>query len=178
MKKIMIIMLMCSAILFGCQEKGKCQIQLYSAGTGGNIANITTRTVDTIVNTTTEYFITKTNELNKSTTCNYVHYFTCATLTGTPATVTVVQEGSFNGTNWFRLTGASGTDGNNCDTLTFTPTTATQYKMTSNVGGGKHVYGTDWFNVGSRVLYTRLRFIPTGTQTARITDVRNLTFIK
>jgi hypothetical protein len=50
--------------------------------------------------------------------------------------------------------------------------------MTSNVGGGKHVYGTDWFNVGSRVLYTRLRFIPTGTQTARITDVRNLTFIK
>lgn len=171
-------MLMSSAILFGCQRKADCQVQLFSAGTGGNIANITTRTFDTLVNTTTDYFITKTNELNKSTVSNYVHYFTATTLTGTPATVTVVQEGSFNGTNWFKLTGASGTDGNNCDTLTFTPTTATQYKMTSNVGGGKFVYGVNWFNVGSRVLYTRLRFVPSGTQTVRITDVKNLPFNK
>jgi len=172
------IMLMFSAILFGCQRSGNSQITLYHAGTGGGISNITSKTTDTLVNTTAEFFITRTAALNKTVGGNYVHYFTAATITGTPATVTVVQEGSYNGVTWFKLTGASGVDGNNCDTLTFTPTTATQYKLTSNVGGGKWVYGAQWFNVGARVLFTRLRFIPSGTQTVSISAVNNLPFTK
>jgi len=172
------IMLMMSAILVGCQNKGIAQITMYHAGTGGAISNITTKVTDTLVNTTTEFYITKANALNGATTSNYVHYFTASTVTGTPATVSVIQEGSYNGVTWFKLTGASGTDGNNCDTLTFTPTTATQYKLTSNVGGGKYVYGVTWFNVGGRVLFTRLRFVPTGTQTVRISEVRSLPYNK
>lgn len=156
----------------------KAQIPLYSASTGGGISNITANKFDTLTNTTAKYFITKTGALNSSTSANFTQTFYAKTLTGTPATVTVVRQGSNNGITWHPFTGVPGTDGRNCDTLTFTPTTETLYSMTCNVGSGKYVYSTNYTNTGGRWSYQRLAIIPSGTQTLRISDVNTLPYIK
>lgn len=176
MKRIILILL--TIIAVSCNEKAIGQVSLFSASTGGAISNITSNTFDTLTNTTAKYFITREGALKSNTVGNYMHYFTAKTLTGTPATVTIVQEGSIDGVTWYGLTGCAGTDGRNCDTLTFTPTTERIYVMSSNAGGGKLVYSANHVNVGGRWLYTRLRCIPSGTQTLRISSPKNLPFSK
>jgi len=156
----------------------KAQIPLYSASTGGGISNITANKFDTLTNTTAKYFITKTGALNASSFVNFQQWFKAKTLTGTPATVTVVRQGSMDGVTWYPLTGASGVDGRNCDTLTFTPTTERNYSMTCNVGAGKYVYSTNFVNTGGRWYYHRLYIIPSGTQTLRISDVNEISYAK
>lgn len=155
----------------------KAQIPLYSASTGGGISNITANKFDTLTNTTAKSFITRTGALNY-TSANFTQWFTAKTLTGTPATVTVVRRGSMDGITWYPLTSVPGTDGRNCDTLTFTPTTERNYSMTCNVGGGKYVYSTNYTNTGGRWFYESLLFIPSGTQTLRISDVNTLPYTK
>jgi hypothetical protein len=156
----------------------KAQAPLYSAGTGGGISNITANKFDTLTNTTAKYFITRSGALSATTSANFTQWFTAKTLTGTPATVTVVRQGSIDGVTFFPLTGVAGVDGRNCDTLTFTPTTERDYVMTCNVGAGKYVYSTNFVNTGGRWFFQRLLFIPSGTQTLRVSDVNTLSYIK
>jgi hypothetical protein len=177
MKNIIILFIL-TLFAVSCNNTANAQASLYSAGTGGGISNITANKFDTLTNTTAKYFITKAGALNATTSANFMQWFTARTLTGTPATVTVVRQGSMDGVTWYPLTGVPGTDGRNCDTLTFTPTTARQYKMTCNVGSGKYVYSTNFTNTGGRWFYQRLLFIPSGTQTLRVSDVYTLSYIK
>lgn len=160
--------LFAALVLLSTSQFASAQIPFYSASTGGNLANITANTFDTLTNTTAKFFITKNGAFNSVTSSEQAIYFYAVSLTGTPATVTVVQESSYDGATWFKTTGNSGTDGLNCDTLTFTPTTATMYKLTSIPGGGKVVYGSTWFNTASIANFRRLRVIPSGTQTLRV----------
>lgn len=174
MKRIIILVML--ALM--TTTASKAQAPLYSAGTGGTISNITSNKFDTLTNTTAKSFITRTGALSATTSANFTQWFTAKTLTGTPATVTVVRRGSMDGITWYPLTGVPGTDGRNCDTLTFTPTTEREYSMTCNVGSGKYVYSANYTNTGGRWFYESLLFIPSGTQTLRISDVYTLSYIK
>ena len=162
MKKLGIILLM--AALFSCNDT---QAQMTMTAS--------TASLDSILNagTTTAF---KTASLNGLVSGNYRVVFTAANVSGT-STFKAVLEGSMDGTTWFNLTGNSGTDGRNTDTLQCTGvSTAAQFTMTSIPGGGKYVYSTQFYNGGGRVLYVRVRFIGTGTQVTRISSVKLYSF--
>ena len=54
----------------------------------------------------------------------------------------------------------------------------TKYTLTSIPGGAKAVYSTTFHNTGSRANFERLRFIPSGTQTLRISNPKIITASK
>jgi len=172
-----------TVLAFSCNDlRGQTGIQLYkTTSVNGTIdSTVTTQAFDTLTNTTVKYMVTRASAFNSLDKGNYTISFWAKSLTGTPAAVSAVWEGSFNGYTWFKMTGAYGTDGLNCDTLTFTPsTTATQYKMVSRPGSPKLVTSyasTPVYNQGMRVFYQRLRLIPSGTQTLRIYSTSIFTF--
>lgn len=172
---MMVMLTLITAILFSCNPVvAQVGIQLY-AGTSvnGTIDSLkSTQAFDTVTNTTVKYLVSKPNAFNTIDVGSYTLSFYVKSLTGTPATIKFVWEGSFNGYDWFRMTSAYGTDGLNCDSLNVIPsTTATQYKFVSKPGTPKIVTAyasTPVYNHGCRVFYQRLRMIPSGTQTARV----------
>ncbi len=178
MKQLFIVMLaLISAIFFSCNTKkaqAQTGIQLYkTTSVNGTIdSTVTTKAFDTLTNTTVAYMVTRPSAFNSIDRAAYTLSFYARSLTGTPAAVKAVWEGSFNGYDWFKMTGVFGTDGLNCDTLSFTPsTTATQYKMVSRPGAAKYIAAYDTlprYNQGCRVFYQRIRWIPSGTQTLRV----------
>jgi len=185
MKKAFLVMLtLITALMFSCNDtSGQTGIQLYkTTSVNGTIdSTVTTQAFDTLTNTTVKYLVSRAGAFNSLDKANYTLSFWAKSLTGTPAVVNMVWEGSFNGYDWFKMTGAYGVDGLNCDTLKFTPsTTATQYKFVSRPGSPKLVttYATTpVYNQGCRVFYQRLRCIPSGTQTLRVYSTSIFTFI-
>lgn len=182
MKRILMVALtLTTALMFSCNHTNGQGIALYkTTSVNGTIDSmVTAQPFDTLTNTTVKYWVSKASfgSIDKG---NYTLSFYTKSLTGTPAAVKFVWEGSFNGHDWFKMTGAYGTDGLNCDTLSITPsTTATQHKMVSRPGSPKLVTGyasTPVYNQGSRVFYQRLRCIPSGTQTLRIYNPSIFTF--
>lgn len=187
MKKIAILMLAgLTALIFACNPvvtKAQTGIQLYrTSSVNGTIdSSVFTQNFDTLINTTVKYMVSKAKQFDGIEKANYTLSFYAKSLTGTPAVVKMVWEGSFNGYDWFKMTNAYGTDGLNCDTLSFTPsTTATQYKFTSIPGSPKLVTAyaaTPVYNMGCRVFYQRLRCIPSGTQKLRIYSFSIFSFL-
>lgn len=146
-------------------------ITLYSS-TYGNA-------IDTVAgNVTPIYFVTAEGNTATSKTGKYVITFLKTEISGT-SSINVVLQGSYDGTNWFRLTGASGTDGQNCDTLAIPDGTgATAYKMMTWPGGTKYLSSatytqTIWTSGACFVPYLRVAFNGVGaTQSTQIKNVK------
>lgn len=175
--KLVMLTLLTAFFMVSCvnKTKGQTGVQLYATtSVNGTIDSMLTRTFDTVTNTNTKYWVSKTGQFSSTDNAAYTLSFTAQSVSGTPATVRFVWEGSFNGYNWFRMTNCYGTDGLNCDTLTITPsTTATQYKFVSRPGAAKLVAAyasTPVYNQGCRVFFQRLRAISTGTQATRFSS--------
>lgn len=175
MKKLGIILLM--AALFSCNDT-QAQITLYKAPSAILPATTSSNSADTITNTGTTYFTSRAGDLNKYSTSSYKAYFTLLNLTGTPATVTAIQEGSMDGVNWYPInSNAMGVDGYNSDSLSITPTTsAVQFNVSSTSGATKFVYGVTKGSQSSRLLYYRIKFVGSGTQTVRIHTLKLIPF--
>lgn len=174
-------MLMITALflstMIACNHTATAQVKLYKTSSLiGTIDSMKNSTKDTVANTGTKYFLTKPGAINRVLSGSYCFYFTFKSVGGTPATAYCTIEGSYNGYDWFRLTGNPGVDGRNCDSLSQIPsTTQTQYKITSLPGGGKYVYGAQYFNTGNAVLYARLKVVGTGTQKIEVDNVYLIT---
>jgi len=171
MKKIIFILIAVFA-LTACKET-KAQITMYKSTSV--ITGITTQVADTITNTGTTYFSTRTGALNSFSNGNYRASFTIDTTSGTPATVYCIQQGSMDGITWFDLnSNALGTDGYNCDSLSIAGSSLTNITQTLSTvkGSTKFVYGATRGSGASRVLYYRLKFVGSGTQTVRVYNVK------
>lgn len=171
MKKIIFLLTVVFA-LTACNNL-KAQITMYKSTS--TITGITTQTADTITNTGTTYFSTRTGALNTFSNGNYRASFTIDTTSGTPATVYCIQQGSMDGTTWFDLnSNALGTDGYNCDSLSIASGSLTNITQTVSTvkGSCKYVNGTLRCSGSARVLYYRLKFVGTGTQTVRVYNVK------
>ena len=179
MKKLMIALLAVFA-LTACNNTAKAQITLYRSG--ATIATITALTTDTLDNSETTYFSTRTGDLNKYTTANYTAYFMMDTISGTTTPGNVVQQGSYDGTTWFNLSGNvyGGITGTNCDTLTWSISNVANLQNTvwTTSGSTKYSYGVTSGNFAPRVLYYRLKFVSSGTQSTRVYNVKLLPFTK
>ena len=178
MKKILFLSLLTLCFLVSCNDTAKAQITLYKA-TASTYASSTAQSSDTITNTGTTYFSTRLGDLNKYTSSSYRTYFTLDTTSGTPATVYAIQEGSMDGTTWFPLNSQGlGTDGYNCDSLSVATASLANLQSTvvSTSGATKFVNGATRGSQCSRVLYYRVKFVGTGTQTVRIYNVKMIPF--
>lgn len=169
--------------LTACNKKADAQIRMYKS-TDTLQSAITSQTTDTLTNTETTYFNVRTGYLSKFSTNKYAFYFSCDTTSGTPVTCSVTAQGSYNGINWFNLSGSAlGTDGVNCDSLLLTAALqkGAQSKITCVGGTNKLSYGVGGLtfngNNTPRVPYARLRFTqPSGTVALVISEVYCLPF--
>lgn len=178
MKKILFLLSLTLCFLVGCNETSKAQITLYKA-TATTYASSTAQSFDTLTNNGTTYFSTRLGDLNKYTSSSYRTYFTLDTTSGTPATIYAIQEGSMDGTTWFALNSQGlGTDGYNCDSLTLQTASLANLQSTvvSTSGATKFVNGATRGSMCARVLYYRIKFVGTGTQTVRIYNVKMIPF--
>lgn len=184
MKKIGIFLMLMVALI-SCNET-QAQITLYKS-TSGTIATITSITTDTLTNADSTWFVSRAGALNAKSEGRYIAYFTMDTVSGTTTPGNVVQQGSYDGTTWFNLNGGSvvnmtgvgmGIDGANCDTLTWAVGHCANKvnQVYTRSGTGKFVYATSIFNVAPRVLYYRLKFVSSGTQSTRIYNVSLLAY--
>lgn len=177
MKKILFLFALTLCFLVGCQETGKAQttdgIILYKSTS--TLAGITTQTNDSITNTETTYFMTKTGALKGLLGSRCEFSYLADTTSGTPATINVIQEGSVDGTTWFTLSGGQplGVDGVNCDSLTMTTAANTYFRLSSISGGVKYVAGATRANCYVLTNYVRLKFVcASGTHNTVISNVR------
>lgn len=187
MKQLLIIILAAFA-LTACNVKTQAQIRMYVSTTGAQSAISTSVVADTLTNADSTYFLVPTGSLNKYTGREYTFYFTLDTISGTTTPGNVVQQGSYDGVTWFNLSGGDGTfansafkgvplgtDGNNCDSLTWAVANcANKVNKCYTIGGtGKYstVYSATLWNLAPRVTYLRLKFVSSGTQSTRIYNV-------
>lgn len=184
MKNLILGMLtLLTAMLFSCNPvHAQTGVPLYATSSViGSIDSMkTTQAFDTVTNTNSKYLVSKAGAFASSDNGSYTLSFYVKSLSGTPATVRFIWQGSFNGYDWFRMTNNYGTDGLNCDTLNVTPTTtATQYKYVSRPGTAKFITGYSTVavqNQGCRVPYQRLWITSTGTQSTRVYSPSIFTF--
>jgi len=164
--------------MVSCNDTAKAQITLYKATSTSYATG--TQSADTITNGGATYFSTRAGDLSKYTSSSYRAYFTTDTTSGTPATVYAIQEGSMDGTTWFPLNSQGlGTDGYNCDSLSISTTALQNIQSTvvSTSGALKYVNGATRGSQCGRVLYYRVKFVGSGTQTVRIYNVKMIPFI-
>ena len=175
MKKIGIILLM--AALFSCNDT-QAQITMYKST--ALQSGITTSTTDTLDNSEISYFNAPSGSLNKYTACNYTVHFTLDTISGTVTPGNVILQGSYDGITWFNLGGNPGTDGKNCDSLTYAVgNCANAVNYVSSMGGTNKYAYTILNSVNSpRVTYIRLKLVSTGTQSTRIYNVKLIPFTR
>lgn len=174
MKKILFILLTALCFTAVCNES-KAQIQLYKST--ATISGITSQTNDSITNTETTYFSTKTGALTGKDYTKYRLTFKSDTTSGTPTTITAVVQGSMDGVKWFNFSGSPlGTDGFNCDSLTMTTAANEYFTINEIVGGVKFVNGATRANCGMKCNYIRIMFVaPSGTHNTVISDVKLIT---
>lgn len=182
MKKIIFAVLAVLA-LSACQKTAHAQITMYKCTSVQS--GITTQTSDTLTNTETTYFNCPNGALNKYTTNKYAFYFSADTTSGTPVTVSVIAQGSYDGITWFNLSGnALGTDGNNCDSLQLVAASQTGIQSRMSAMGGTAKYSTAgaggaivYWNLTPRVTYLRLKFVEeSGTVALVISAVKCIPF--
>lgn len=172
MKKIIFALCLTICAMVGTQLKSTAQITLYKST--ATLAGITSQTNDSITNTETTYFMTRTGALGNLIGRSCEFSFVADTTSGTPTTINVIQEGSVDGTTWFQLSGGGlGVDGVNCDSLTMTTAANTSFRLTSVGGGHKFIYGTTRGNCFVIPNYVRLKFVAaSGTHNTVISNVR------
>lgn len=175
MKKVFLILALTIGALVSCNHKSTAQtIQL----TGTNAYSTV---IDTLTNANTIYFKTAVGsagaaKLATLKDANYRFYFTATNVSGT-STFNVVQEGSMNGTDWYKMNNLPGTDGYCSDTLLCSSVTAAVQKtLCSTVRCVKYVYGATQGSQSGRWLYVRLRFVGQGTQSTKISNVYVVTY--
>ena len=194
MKKI-IIMLFAVFALAAISNETNAQIKMFrnSNSTTGPQSSITGIRADTLTNADTAYFHVPTGQLGRFKSRNLAFYFTLDTTSGSTTPGNVVQQGSYDGVTWFNLSGGGanfvasqfsgqplGTDGSNCDSLTWAVANcANRVNKVYTMGGtGKYValYTTTLWNLAPFVPYARLKFVSSGTQVTRIYDVNCVPF--
>lgn len=171
MKKYIILLSLGLIFALNSTAQNKRSITLYSS-TYGNA-------IDTVAgNSTPIYFVSAEGNTMISRSGKYVVTFLKTEISGT-SSINVVLQGSNDGTNWFRLTGASGTDGVNCDTIAVPDATgATAYRFSVWPGGYKYLpsatYAQTIFTSGAcYVPYLRVAFNGVGaTQSTKIENVK------
>lgn len=132
---------------------------------------------DTISNANTIYFKTAEGATAANKTGKYSISWLFTKNSGT-CTFNAVLQGSYDGTNWFRMTGCQGTDGINCDTIAVSNQTGTiAYKFSTWPGGLKYLPSatytqTVWTSGAMPVPYLRIAFIGTGSQSSIISNVK------
>lgn len=170
MKKILFLALLFSALI-SCNDT-KAQITLYKSTSV--ISGITTQTNDSITNTETTYFSTRTGALATKDFTSYIFSFKVDTTSGTPTTINVVAQGSMDGITWFNLSGSPlGVDGVNCDSLTITTAANTTFRITEVSRSTKYANGTLRGNCFTKVNYARLMCVAaSGTHNTVISDVK------
>ena len=191
MKKIIFAALAVLA-LSACQKTAHAQIRMYVSTTGAQSAISTTVVADTLNNADSTWFNVPTGSLNKYNTNKYAFYFTMDTTSGSTTPGNVVSQGSYDGVTWFNLSGGSstnmggvalGTDGNNCDSLTWSILNVSNKVNRMYTMGGTAKYSTAgpggaavYWNLAPRVTYLRLKFVSSGTQATRIYNVYCIPF--
>jgi hypothetical protein len=173
MKKIILAMFLTIGAMVATQSESSAQVTLYKATS--TLAGITSQTNDSITNTETTYFMTRTGALGNLVGRSCEFSFLADTTSGTPTTINVIQEGSVDGTTWFTLSGGAGlgVDGVNCDSLTMTTAANTTFRLTSLGGGGKYIYGFSRTNMFVIPNYVRLKFVAaSGTHNTVISNVK------
>ena len=192
MKQIL-IMLFAVFALTAYNNETQAQIKMYRS-TNGLQSGITTLRADTLTNVDSTWFHVPAGQLGRFKSRNLAFYFTLDTVSGGAGDAgNVVQQGSWDGVTWFNLSGGGanfvasqfsgqplGTDGSNCDTLTWAVANcANKVNKVYTMGGtGKYVagYATTLWNLATFVPYARLKFVSSGTQTTRIYDVHCVPF--
>lgn len=117
--------------------------------------NGTNAILDTVVNTGTYYLTTPVTPTGNSGKFSLAYLATNKTLT---TTITVVLQGSLDGTNWENLFKTAGTNGVNCDTLSVSGTTYHVWTVTP---------APNLNNAGKR-LYYRLKQVGGATGTTQV----------
>jgi len=176
--------------LAAISNESNAQIKMYRS-TNGLQSTITTVRADTLTNADSTWFHVPAGQLGRFKSRNLLFYFTLDTTSGSTTPGNVVQQGSYDGITWFNLSGGSGTfaassfsgtalgtDGNNCDSLTWAVANcANRVNKVYTMGGtGKLIYGATAWNLAPFVPYARLKFVSSGTQVTRIYDVNCVPF--
>lgn len=153
MKKFIFFLLL-TATMFACQRKAVAQSLIPLKTSGGAL-------FDTLSDAGTVTFTTAANAISANRTGAYGIQFKATNVSGT-STYKVLVQGSLDGTNFVNVNQVAGTTGVRTDTLQVTSGSPAYwiFRVTPNAS-----------NNAGKFRYLRLRFVGTGTQKTRITDV-------
>lgn len=179
-------MLIAVFALTACNDLKAQVAQMYSntdTTATGPISSVTTKTSDTLYNSSTIYTMyTKTGALNAATSCNYLVTFEVLKISGT-STANVYLQGSTDGVTWRNMNdGMKGTDGINSDTLSIADgSTAKGYAYYNTAGVGVYrpaTFTAVFYVPAGRVFYLRLKIVGTATQATIYRNAKVYTYIK
>jgi len=172
MKQIIMTALLLCAVGLGLSNAQQVKLAMYKGG--ATYSTITTQQTDSITNTETTYFYTRLGAISKYTSGSFAVTFVADTTSGTPTTINVIQQGSFDGVTWFRYNGeALGVDGRNCDSLTITTAANATFNLTSMPKSSKFIYGGTRGTFAHPAPYFRLMFVAaSGTHNTVISNVK------